>query len=105
MEGSSLLKLFNEFGTLTLKDFKKLSDLDTKAKHKVIRFEKIRTKFGPATIAEFQDSKLMLPGRLNKVLTEGNISKLNALENKFIVIKGFTELKGNMSPNLELVIE
>lgn len=87
------LKQIKDLGELTYKPYSKLKLLELNKKYKILKFEKIKDKFGFTIVAELEEYKVHLPNRFVDFFNEKKLKEFNKLENFHMIVKEFKKIK------------
>ena len=63
---ASNIELLNKLGSLEQKQVIGLRELDLNTEYKIVKMEKIKTKFGKSVLVECEEFKVFLPPRFTK---------------------------------------
>ena len=96
------LQIAKDVGLCNIKPFISIKHLELNKKYKVIKFEKIKGKFGPTILAELEDGKLNLPKRFVKTFDDKVIKDLNK-QSLNMIIKEFKTFQEKDTPIIDFV--
>lgn len=79
------LNELNKIGDLKYKEYINIKTLEVDKEYKILKFERVKGKYGTQIVCELEEFKVSLPKRFIEKMDDKNIKELNKKDIKLIL--------------------